>query len=617
MISPTEASALQALDGALSAKVAELGLSGASVALYRPGYERPLLRGFGSMTPDSAIMIASVSKVFVGGAAAKLFELGLATPDDEISYRNPSFPNVPIYWRDLLTHRSSLARDVVGCCDSRTSPAYGRRDGVNPHNPTCPLDDLEGWYTKYLTGAGESSVGGTTEWWNDEDPNAGDYPLSRKWKDEAPGSEPADQYSNLAVGLLGLLIERAAPPKADGSAHSFASFSHEYMFAPLGMTNTAWFRNDLPANTHQVTMTAKSGNGNPSGEYCFIDYPSGQLMSTARDMATWGMAWLEYGKGFLSEEWGREAVACQEMDASGQMLSGDACDFGYLWNRQFQHTSPSQFEAGGPFSAFNPLDLTNAVSHSGSEAGIVSQIIVLPEAGVFAVALLTGGRGSRDLLEVFFNNAPETWTGPSDPPRWWPDGPSPPPAPPPTPPPPSASPSPPPPSAAPSPPPSVSSPPSPSCEDTKGPTWCSKKLQKCHKPAIFRKCAASCGRCGHGACESNSLGGSFCGRKCNTAGKCRNKAGVTKAKCAFCEHSCGAQCAINALGKPLSMAMERGEIVEGLRTAGCVNAPGHEEYCGVTGAAMAKLCTKVKGMRSCFGSCSPQCQGGVFPTNID
>ena len=90
MISPTEASALQALDGALSAKVAELGLSGASVALYRPGYERPLLRGFGSMTPDSAIMIASVSKVFVGGAAAKIFELGLATPDDEISYRNPS-----------------------------------------------------------------------------------------------------------------------------------------------------------------------------------------------------------------------------------------------------------------------------------------------------------------------------------------------------------------------------------------------------------------------------------------------------------------------------------------------------------------------------------------------
>ena len=236
-----EATALQTLDGALSAKVAELGLSGASVALYKPGYERPLLRGFGSMTPDSAIMIASVSKVFVGGAAAKIFELGLATPDDEIpsSFRNPSFPDTPIKWRDLLTHRSSLARDVVGCCSTKKAPSYGRRDGLNEHNPTCPLDDLEGWYTKYLTGAGETSVGGTTEWWTDQfeecvdtdngakdsegfgcangysggfshlcgsyddddfsslvmccacDPNASDYPLSKKWKNDKPGSEPA------------------------------------------------------------------------------------------------------------------------------------------------------------------------------------------------------------------------------------------------------------------------------------------------------------------------------------------------------------------------------------------------------------------------------------------
>jgi len=424
----TEAAALQALDAALAAKVAELGLSGASVALYRRDlYERPLLRGYGSMTPDSAIMIASVSKVFVGGAAAKIFELGLATPDDTISYRNPSFPNVPIYWRDLLTHRSSLARDVVDCCNSKTSPSYARHDGTNLYNPTCPLDDLEGFYTDYLTDKPtETSVGGTTEWWYD-------YDVSQKWKvDEPPGADPDDKYSNLAVGLLGLLIERAAPPRADGGAHSFASFSHEYLFAPLGMTNTAWFRNDLPVDTHQVEMTQNSGSGEPVGEYCFIDFPSGQLMSTARDMATWSMAWLEYGKGFLSEGVGRDAVACQEMNVHGNMLSGDDCDFGYLWDRWPQHTAPWQFEDGGPFSAFNPLDLTNGVAHGGAESGIRSQILVLPEAGLTAVALLTGGTGTQDLLQTLFDNAPLTWSGPSDPPR--PSGPSPSPPPSPAPP---------------------------------------------------------------------------------------------------------------------------------------------------------------------------------------
>lgn len=401
-----EEAALQALDGALTAKVAELGLSGASVVLYRRGaYERPLLRGYGSMTPDSAIMVASVSKVFVGAAAAKIFELGLATPDDEVSYRNPAFPGTPIYWRDLLTHRSSLARDVVGCCNTKSAPSYGRRDGANPNNPTCPLDDLEGFYTEYLTGVGETSVGGTTKWWDD-------FNVSQKWKDEQPGAEPVDKYSNLAVGLLGLEIERAAPPRADGSAHTFASFCHEYLFAPLGMNNTAWFRDDLPAGTHQVEMTEKSGSGVPTGEYCFIDYPSGQLISTARDMAMWGMAWLEYGKGFLSKAVGRDAVACQEMDSKGNMLRGDDCSYGYLWNRDLQHTSPWQFGVDGPFSALNPIDLTNGVGHSGSESGVVSQIIVLPEAGVTAVALVTGGTGTRDILQTLFENAPLTWSGP-------------------------------------------------------------------------------------------------------------------------------------------------------------------------------------------------------------
>ena len=77
-------------------------------------------------------------------------------------------------------------------------------------------------------------------------------------------------------------------------------------------------------------------------------------------MATWGMAWLEYGKGFLSEAVGRNATACQEVNQDGQIRSNDACDFGYLWNRQFQHVAVA-IEAGGPFSAFNPLDLTNGV----------------------------------------------------------------------------------------------------------------------------------------------------------------------------------------------------------------------------------------------------------------
>ena len=61
-----------------------------------------------------------------------------------------------------------------------------------------------------------------------------------------------------------LLLEREQQRRrADGGAHSFASFCHEYLFAPLGMNDTAWFRDDLPADTHQAVMTQKSGSGVP------------------------------------------------------------------------------------------------------------------------------------------------------------------------------------------------------------------------------------------------------------------------------------------------------------------------------------------------------------------
>ena len=46
----------------------------------------------------------------------------------------------------------------------------------------------------HLTGVGETSVGGATDWW-DDDPTSPFY-VSQKWKGEQPGAEPADKTTS-------------------------------------------------------------------------------------------------------------------------------------------------------------------------------------------------------------------------------------------------------------------------------------------------------------------------------------------------------------------------------------------------------------------------------------
>jgi CubicO group peptidase (beta-lactamase class C family) len=71
-------------------------------------------------TADTAYLLASVSKLFVATAIMQLEERGLLSLGDDVntllpdgfpSIRNPSYPNVPITVRQLLTHTGSIRDD--------------------------------------------------------------------------------------------------------------------------------------------------------------------------------------------------------------------------------------------------------------------------------------------------------------------------------------------------------------------------------------------------------------------------------------------------------------------------------------------------------------------------
>ena len=204
------------------------------------------------------------------------------------------------------------------------------------------------------------------------------------------------------------------------------------------MRNTAWFRKDLPHDVIEATPAVwldAQGEHEDKGHYCFVDYASGQLHTSARDLASFGKAWLNYGGGkggFISEETGKMAIGCASRNSDGSTPDDDDCEMGYLWFRN----NNKRRDAGEsvPLDPVRDLDWTDGIGHSGSEVGIQTNMIVLPKAGLVAV-VLTNGKGHdipernfmHEIMGTLLESAPltsnehgeVTWPDKKTPPPMW------------------------------------------------------------------------------------------------------------------------------------------------------------------------------------------------------
>lgn len=362
----------------------------------------PITRAYGKtasssssdlITPDTTFLQASVSKVFTAAAVSILIDRNIIKLDDDIcdivpsnwdrsTCRNPSYPNVKVTWRMLVTHRSSLREDVPSVRDNNgdlVDPGYGPTggyaEGTAAGNPSCPLTDVVQFYQDFMSNKEtETTVGsdmkvqggGSLNWYSVAQANGG------AWKGYRPGSR--NRYSNFAVGYIAALIELA-------TGASFSDFCRDNLFQPLGMENTAWFKEDLPNAQHAVPVEHRNNNNfRDIGHYCFIDYASGQLYTTAEDMSKWASAMLDFGAPILwSEETGRKMFQCQERNAQGNLPNN--CQVGMGWYRL---DNSMKANAESYLNQFKKYDWTNGGMHDGAEAGSQTQLIVLPNAGIFA-----------------------------------------------------------------------------------------------------------------------------------------------------------------------------------------------------------------------------------------
>lgn len=236
------------------------------------------------MTADTIQNIGSISKTVTATAIMQLWEKGRFKLDDDVNkylsfeVSNPRFPDVPITFRQLLTHRSSI----------KDGPAYGKSYACE--DPTISLKD---WIKEYFTPQGK---------YYDGEKNF------HIWK---PGIEVVPKgpraYTNVGFGLLGYLVEVI-------SGMDFAQYCQEHVFGPLGMEQTGWHLSDIDISNHAVPYSyvsenfeaflpkydkgkqpKKIGDLFPHCLYSFPNYPDGLVRTSVRELSKFLRAYMNGG----------------------------------------------------------------------------------------------------------------------------------------------------------------------------------------------------------------------------------------------------------------------------------------------------------------------------------
>ena len=295
------------------------------------------------MTADTVMNIASISKTLTGASLMKLVEQGRLDLDRDIndyldfSVVHPRFPDAPITTRQLLTHTSGIL-DRGGFYSSELSYHPG---GDNPMS-------LGEFAPAYFDPAGSLyDLANYAEW--------------------APGTRWS--YSNTAYGLAGYLVEVL-------SGQPLNEFSKAQFFTPLGMDATGWMLSEIDPEAHAQLFRWEDGEHVPQAWYGLATWPDGGVRTSLNDLARWMTAMINGGA--IGET---------------RVLAEDT--FAAMFQPQFQPGMPL---AGATFEDYRhqgvswiypePEHGLQTVGHSGSDPGVRTLFLFLPDPGLGAIVLV-------------------------------------------------------------------------------------------------------------------------------------------------------------------------------------------------------------------------------------
>lgn len=254
------------LDGYVQWEMEAHGIAGLAAAILRD--DEVLWQGtFGladveagrAVTDRTLFAVASISKTIVAVPLMQLVEQGMVDLDapleDYFSFavRHPSFPDVPITTRMLLTHTSGLEDEF------RTLASV-----MEPGAPTLSLAEFS---EQYVTPGGSLYT----------DANWGAAPGTR-WS-----------YCNAAFALVGLLVEVVG-------GQTLPQQTRSGLLEPLGMDDSAWFYTDADPALLATGYTWNARTGytalEPEG---LAYYPAGSFVTSLGELSLFLRSFVGFG----------------------------------------------------------------------------------------------------------------------------------------------------------------------------------------------------------------------------------------------------------------------------------------------------------------------------------
>jgi CubicO group peptidase (beta-lactamase class C family) len=214
-------------------------------------------------TTDTLYLTASVSKTVTATALMQLYEQGLFDLDDDVNnylpfkLRNPNYPEIPITFRMLLSHRSSLADDNLFWLCLSYIPG-------DPNIPDYPYP----WLKEYLI------------------PNGTAY-SPRIWSNSQPGDKL--YYANIGYSLIGYLVQLL-------SGEPFDQYCKDHIFTPLEMYNTSFRLKDVNISNLAVPYEYKNRKYLPHPHYgMHVIYPSACMRTSVEEYSHFIIAHMNGG----------------------------------------------------------------------------------------------------------------------------------------------------------------------------------------------------------------------------------------------------------------------------------------------------------------------------------
>jgi len=295
-----------------------VGIERNGQVLLQRGYGMADLENGAPITAETILESGSVAKQFTAAATLLLAQDGKLSLDDTVQKFVPELPRYsrPITIRHLLTHTSGLREW------SSLVAAQGWARGVRAHSQSDLLDVA--FRQKALN-----------------------YPVGDFYS-----------YTNTGFALLETIVERV-------SKMSFQQFTHDRLFAPLGMTHTQWredFTRLIPGRAQAYAR--EGGEWHLAMPFENVVGPGG-LLSTVGDWLIWNEALTRKTLG---------AAVVDSMTNRMVLTSGRAIEYG----------------KGLFITSYRGVP---EISHSGSTAGYSTFLARWPDRGL-SIAVMCNAAGA-------------------------------------------------------------------------------------------------------------------------------------------------------------------------------------------------------------------------------